>query len=146
MCELDGKLGPNQPIRMRAVSGIFLRDFRNAPNKLYAADDLPQPAVLSKPFPPNPSFPHVLSGNPDGFGTGSLLKTFGGDAFKMNLIADSGTRELQELYPSRRRLCPTPTSKSFRLDLLEAPLGCEPFGGIYSERDVPCSSRVVNRR
>jgi hypothetical protein len=49
--------------------------------------DSPQLAALSKFSIRSPSFPHALSGNPGGFGTGPPIKTFGGDAFKTNLIA-----------------------------------------------------------
>jgi hypothetical protein len=35
----------------------------------------------------SPSFPHALSGNPDEFGTGPPIETFGGDALKTILMA-----------------------------------------------------------
>jgi hypothetical protein len=35
----------------------------------------------------SPSFPHALSGNPDGLGIGHPIETFGGDAFKLILMA-----------------------------------------------------------
>jgi hypothetical protein len=34
----------------------------------------------------SPSFPHALSGNPDGLGTGPPMKTFGRDTLKMILM------------------------------------------------------------
>jgi hypothetical protein len=80
---------PNHEDARKDIEQQGTRSIRPLPADVVSS----QLAALSKLPIRSPSFPHALSGGSTelttgGFGTGPPTKTFGGDAFKINLIAE----------------------------------------------------------